>query len=88
VIAVRLELKIAYPSVKIARTVFKALEPDNTGHIGSRIDGKELFFTITADNAGTLRNAADDLLACVKIAQETSGLSDAVPDLDGDALPE
>lgn len=86
--SVHLELKITYPTDRAAMTVFAALEPDNTGHIGSEIRGKELLFTITADNAGTLRNAADDLLACVRIAEEASGLSDAVPDLDGDALSE
>ena len=85
---VHLELKIKYPSAEAAGTVFRALEPDNKGHIASEMNGCELRFTISADNAGTLRNAADDLLACVKIAEEASGLSDAVPDLDGDALSE
>jgi len=84
----RLELKVSYPSDKAAATIFKALEPDNTGHIDSRLDGNDIHFLIEADNAGTLRNAADDLLACMKIAEEASGLSDAVPDLDGDALLE
>jgi len=27
-----------------------------------------------AENAGSLRNTADDLLACIKIAEETIGL--------------
>ncbi|MCL2786485.1 MAG: hypothetical protein FWD81_04615 [Methanomassiliicoccaceae archaeon] len=85
---VRLQLKIEYSSERVADTVFRALEPDNTGFIDSKMDGCVLSFEITADNAGTLRNAADDLLACVKIAEEASGLSDAVPDLDSDALSE
>ena len=83
-----LTLKIGYNNERDAETVFRALEPDNTGYVISRMEGSELIFTIASDNAGTLRNAADDLLACVKIAEEASGLSDAVPDLDGDALPE
>ena len=82
----RLELRITYPSGHDAEMIFRALEPDNTGYVESSTEGNELFFVITADNAGTLRNAADDLLACVRTAQEASGLSDAVPDLDGDAL--
>jgi len=85
---IRLHLKITYQNERDAGTVLKALEPDNTGFIDSKIEGNELTFTITADNAGTLRNAADDLLACVKITEETLGLSDAVPDLDGDAFSE
>jgi tRNA threonylcarbamoyladenosine modification (KEOPS) complex Pcc1 subunit len=85
---VHLELRIRYPDGRTAATVFRALEPDNAGHMDSRIDGNELIFTIAADSAGTLRNSADDLLACVRIAEEALGLSDAVPDLDGDALLE
>ena len=85
---ISLQLKITYPTAQAAETIFKALEPDNIGYITTEIKGNELTFSITADNAGTLRNTADDLLACVKIAEEASGLSDAVPDLDSDALLE
>jgi hypothetical protein len=85
---VNLELRITYPSVRTANTVFKALSPDNFGYIDSKIAGNELIFILTANNAGTLKNTADDLLACVKIAEEASGLFDPVPDLDGDALSE
>ena len=85
---VRLELKITYADEKTASAVFLSLEPDNIGHIDSEIIKNELMFSITSDNAGTLRNSADDLLACVKIAEEASGLSDAVPDLDGDSALE
>ena len=82
---VNLELKMKYADEKTAYAVFMSLEPDNIGHIDSKITGSELIFLITSDNAGTLRNSADDLLACVKIAEEALGLSDSVPDLDGDA---
>ena len=81
-----MELRTEYGSEDIADLIFKALEPDNTGYVESKIIGKELFFVIEADNAGTLRNASDDLLACLKIAEETSGLSGTVPDLDGDTF--
>ena len=83
---IRLELKAEYASEVTANAIFKALEPDNTGYVVSDIDGKVISFIIDADNAGTLRNAADDLLVCLRIAEEASGLSGAVPDLDGDAL--
>ncbi|MDR0778800.1 MAG: hypothetical protein LBE48_05130 [Methanomassiliicoccaceae archaeon] len=85
---VHLELRITYPSAQTANTIFRALSPDNFGYVDSKMAGNELIFNLTANNAGTLKNAADDLLACVKIAEEASGLSDAVPDLDGDALSE
>jgi hypothetical protein len=85
---VHLELRITYPSAKTANTIFMALSPDNSGYIDSKMIGSELIFNLTANNAGTLKNTADDLLACVKIAEEASGLFDAVPDLDSDALSE
>jgi tRNA threonylcarbamoyladenosine modification (KEOPS) complex Pcc1 subunit len=85
---VHLELRITYPSAQEADTVFRALVPDNTGHMESRMIGNELIFMISAPNAGTMKNTADDLLACVKIAEEASGLSDTIPDLDGDPLSE
>ncbi|MDR2866388.1 MAG: hypothetical protein LBV13_03175, partial [Methanomassiliicoccaceae archaeon] len=67
---VRLQLRITYPSRKAAETVLRSLEPDNTGYVSSSMNNNELIFTIEADNAGTLRNAADDLLACVKVIEE------------------
>ena len=82
---IRLELKITYADERTANAVFLTLEPDNIGHIDSKVVKNELLFSIISDNAGTLRNSADDLLACVKIAEEALGLSDAVPDLDSDA---
>ena len=85
---ISLELRIRYKDARTAETVLKALEPDNIGHISSAVVDNELIFRISEKNAGTLRNAADDLMACVKIAEEALGLSDAVPDLDGDALSE
>jgi len=85
---ISLELKMRYKDRRTAEAVLNSLEPDNIGHVASSIKGNEITFVIKADAAGTLRNAADDLLACVKIAEEALGLSDAVPDLDGDALSE
>ena len=81
---IRLDLKITYPSEEAADTVFKAVGPDNAGYAESEMNGSELRFVIKADNAGTLRNAADDLLACIKIAEEAAGLSDRRQDDPGD----
>ena len=52
---ISLELKIRYKDGRTAETVLKALEPDNTGHVVSRIKGNEITFAIKADAAGTLR---------------------------------
>jgi tRNA threonylcarbamoyladenosine modification (KEOPS) complex Pcc1 subunit len=83
-----LELRIEYQNEDAAGAVFKALEPDNEGLIESKIECNAIIFNISSDCAGTLRNAADDLLACVKIAEEALGISYGIPDLDGDAFSE
>lgn len=84
-----LELTIEYDDPETARNILSALEPDNGTHVTSEIDGSTVIFRMEADNAGTLRNTADDLMACVKIAEEASGLvPGTVTDLDGDTFLE
>lgn len=84
-----LEITIEYDNVDTAMTILNAVIPDNGDYVESEIDGRILRFKIAADSAGTLRNTADDLLACVKIAEGTSGLvSGPVTDLDGDTFLE
>ena len=83
-----LELKIDYDDADTAKAVLKATEPDNEGYVDSRIEGSTLFFTIKAEDAGSMRNTADDLLACIKIAEEASGLVVSAADPDGDSLLE
>ncbi len=69
-----LELRFEYPDAKIAETVMQSLDPDNGGYVESRLEGSILVFRMEAENAGSLRNTADDLLACIKIAEETIGI--------------
>ena len=69
-----LELRFEYPDAKVAETVLRSLDPDNGDYVQSRLEGNALYFMMEADNAGSLRNTADDLLACIKIAEETIGL--------------
>ena len=69
-----LELRFEYPDAKTAETVMQSLDPDNGGYVESRLEGSILVFRMEAENAGSLRNTADDLLACIKIAEETSGI--------------
>ena len=83
-----LELRIDYDNENTAKAVMGALEPDNEGYVDSRIEGSTLFFTIRADDAGSMKNTADDLLACIKIAEEASGLVVSAADPDGDSLLE
>ena len=83
-----LELRMDYDNEKTAKAVYGALEPDNKSYVEARIEGKTLFFRIVSEDAGSMRNTADDLLACVKIAEEASGLVVSAADPDGDSLLE
>ena len=69
-----LELRFDYPDAGTAETVRNSLGPDNDGYVETVQEGNVLIFRMEADNAGTLRNTADDLLACIKTAEETIGI--------------
>ena len=84
-----LEIELDYADPETAKLILGSVTPDNGAYVESQLTGKKLIFRMKADNAGTLRSTADDLLACIKIAEEASGLvSGSVPDLDGDAFSE
>ena len=69
-----LELRFEYPDAKTAETVMRSLDPDNGCYVESKLEGSILIFTMEADNAGSLRNTADDLIACIKTAEEAIGI--------------
>lgn len=69
-----LVMRFEYPDARTAETVMKALDPDNGGYVSTVQENNVLIFRMEAENAGSLRNTADDLLACIKIAEETIGL--------------
>lgn len=72
---ISLELEIEYPDESTAEAVMRAVEPDNAGYVESELRGSKLVFRSEASNAGTMRNTADDLMACVKTAEEAIGAS-------------
>ncbi len=69
-----LELTFDYSDERTARAVLSAVSPENGGYVEARLEGNTIFYRMQADNAGTLRNTADDLLACIKAAEESAGL--------------
>ena len=66
---IALELVIDFPSGTEARAVMDALGPDNAGYVESELRGDKLVFRMGSESAGTLRNTADDLMACIKTAE-------------------
>jgi hypothetical protein len=85
---ITLELRLNYPDKKIAEAVCKAIAPDNGDYVQVELHENTLILFMKAESAGTMKNTADDLLACIKTAEESSGL--VVPrsaaDLDSDTF--
>ena len=76
-----------YDDERTAKAVFDSVSPDNEGYVSTELCGNRLLMKMSSDSAGTLRNAADDLMACIKAAEEALGLvSRSASDLDGDSL--
>ena len=80
-----LELRTEYEDAKVAESIYRALEPDNDGYVESALDGRSIIFKMRSEDAGSMRATADDLLACLKIAEEASGIVVSAANLDGDA---
>ncbi len=83
-----LELRLEYDDARTAESVMKAVGPDNGEYVDSESDGNTLIFRMKAEDAGSLRNTADDLLVCIKTAEEASGIVTSAADLDSDSLSE
>lgn len=84
-----LDLRVEYGSPEMAAAIAAALDPDNGTYVYMEVLGNMINFKMEASSAGSLRNTADDLLACLKIAEETSGLvRGSAADLYRDPSPE
>ncbi len=70
-----LVIRAEYPDERSARAVMEALAPDNEGYVESSVEGNAIVFRMESQSAGTLRNTADDLMACLKAAEDSIGAS-------------
>lgn len=71
---IELELESRYPDESMASAIFAALSPDNEGYVHSELHGNTLSFRVSAKTAGTMKNTVDDLMACLKIAEDAVGV--------------
>ena len=69
-----LELRFPYDDERTAKAVLSAVSPENGDYVKARLEGSTIVYEMQAENAGTLRNTADDLLACIKAAEDSAGL--------------
>ena len=64
-----IEFEIAFESKKIAESVAKATEPENLGWVDTKVHGKTLHATVKANSIGSLREAAEDFMSCLSVAE-------------------
>lgn len=84
---ITIDLSVEYDDACAAKAIYDSIAPDNEGYVETYLTGCLLKMKIAAENAGTLRNTMDDLMACIKAAEEASGLvPGTAPDLDGDTF--
>ena len=69
-----LELRFQYADGRTAESVLSAVSPENGGYVEARLEGNTIIYSMSAENAGRLRNTADDLMACIKVAEDAAGL--------------
>ena len=68
----RIGFEIDFESEKIATAIAKATEPENEGWVETTVERKQLKAVIKAKNLGSLREAAEDFMACVAVAEKVT----------------
>lgn len=72
---ITLDLTLDYPDENTANAIVSALGPDNEGYVESSVQGNTIHFRIVSEKSGTVKNTADDLMACIKVAEEMVGVT-------------
>ena len=66
----RIEFLMDFESEEIARAIVKATGPENSGWVETTIMKNQIKATVKARNLGSLREAAEDFMACVSVAEK------------------
>ena len=69
-----LTLTFTYRDARTGETILSSVAPENGSYVRAELDGTSVHYTMSAENAGTLRNTADDLMACIKAAEDAAGI--------------
>ena len=68
----KIEFLIDFESEDIARAIVKATEPENSGWVDTTIMKNQVKAIVKAKNLGSLREAAEDFMACVSVAEKVT----------------
>ena len=69
-----LTLTFTYRDARTAETILSSVAPENGSYVRAELDGTSVHYIMSTENAGTLRNTADDLMACIKAAEDAAGI--------------
>jgi asparagine synthase (glutamine-hydrolysing) len=68
----RIEFEIVFDSNHIAKSVAKSTEPENRGWIETSIIDNKMKAIVKAESLGSLREATEDFMACVSVAEKVA----------------
>ena len=68
----RIEFLMDFESEEIARAIVKATGPENSGWVETTIMKNQIKATVKARNLGSLREAAEDFMACIAVAEKVT----------------
>ena len=68
----KIEFRINFESEKIARAIVKAIEPENSGWVETTIEKNQVKAIVKAKSLGSLREAAEDFMACISVAEKVT----------------
>ena len=63
-------IEIEYESEAEASSVARAIELDNAGYVKTEVHGNTLLLKTSAESTGSMLHTLEDLLACVKVADQ------------------
>ena len=69
------EIRRTWPSADIAARISRAVAVDNPEYVEVRAQGAELIVRVRSSSAASARASVDDLLACLRAAEETVAMA-------------
>ena len=66
----KIELEIVFDSNNIAKSVAKSTEPENIGWVETSVVDNKIKAIVKAENLGSLREATEDFMACISVAEK------------------
>ena len=64
-----IHFEIPFESNKVAESIKKATDPENDGWVESSIEDNIMKAKVKAQNMGSLREAAEDFMSCISVAE-------------------